>query len=405
MSADAREGRAAAHLPDLDTFRGFAAILMVLNHAGVQLLAPSAASAGPAAAWVFLGSFAPVLFFAATGFGMGLSSGGAARPLSSMLDKVLLLVVADLLSYWRGGQWWGLDFFGFIALSMVFVALIRMSPRPLLTAAFAAATVVVLRYGIGPVLKASLPTSGVLAWLFGVWPQDPISYPAAPWLFYPAVGFLLAGLFARRMHDISPRMALWCWALASGAALVAALGAWVMWRGAGSFHRWGSVGIGFFLLSLSLLIVATMACVVLTRRVPALARLVALGGVSSFVVVPVHYALIEVAKALGVSDLSPLPYALVAVGVTLLALALSQRIGAWLGEGAGRFQIEPRVVVGVVAAVLLLAITTIVLAGVEPRSAFITSVAAQLGLAVLLARSRRHGTLAAPAVSFPGAKP
>lgn len=392
MSASPRNRRAAApHLPELDTFRGLAAILMVLNHAGVQLLEPAAAASGPAAAWVFLGSFAPVLFFAATGFGMGLSITGPVRPLRSVLDKVLLLVVADMLSYWRGGQWWGLDFFGFIALSMLLVALIRMTPRPLLAAAVVATAVVVLRYGLGPLFKSSIPTSGPLAWVFGVWPQEPISYPAAPWLFYPAAGFLLAGLFARHGHEMSRRVVLRCWTLAAGALLVTAVAAFVIWRGSGSFHRWSSVGVGFFVLSLSVLIVAGMFCVGVTRWLPALARLMALGGVSSFVVVPVHYGLIETAKSVGLAGLPPAAFAMIAGLLTVLALALSQRIGSWLGESGGPSRIDPKWIAGAVAAALLLTITTIALANVDSRSAFVASVLAQLCLAALLARSRAKG--------------
>ena len=59
----------------LDLFRGFAAICMVFNHSGNQLLGEAAAS-GDWPSWlVFTGSAAPALFFFATGMGAGFSIG------------------------------------------------------------------------------------------------------------------------------------------------------------------------------------------------------------------------------------------------------------------------------------------------------------------------------------------
>ena len=51
-------GRSA--IPELDTFRGVAAILMVINHAGFKLLEPDAALSGLSGGFVFSGAFGNV---------------------------------------------------------------------------------------------------------------------------------------------------------------------------------------------------------------------------------------------------------------------------------------------------------------------------------------------------------
>ena len=131
-------GSARAFLPELDTLRGPAAALMIANHAGVRVLAPAHASAGRSGALVFLGSFAPVVFFFATGFGIAVSSRRAERAGAawwSVLWKAALLVVADQFFFWRAGHAFGLDFFGFIALATVLVMAIAGLRRAVSVAA------------------------------------------------------------------------------------------------------------------------------------------------------------------------------------------------------------------------------------------------------------------------------
>ena len=66
---------------ELDVLRGVAASLMIVNHAGIRLLSPADTIESASAVAVFVGGFAPVVFFFVTGFGAALARGSAPRPL------------------------------------------------------------------------------------------------------------------------------------------------------------------------------------------------------------------------------------------------------------------------------------------------------------------------------------
>ena len=69
---------------------------------------------------VFLGSFAPVLFFFLTGLGYGVQSAAGKRPRGQgYLIKVGILLLADALMWMKPGTYVGNDFLGFIGLSML----------------------------------------------------------------------------------------------------------------------------------------------------------------------------------------------------------------------------------------------------------------------------------------------
>lgn len=279
--------RVGDRVAELDLMRGLGALLMVLNHVGYATLSPQEATQGVTGAVVFLGSFAPVLFFFVTGFSGGLAA--RAHTWSSLLDKVVLLVVADQLFGWSHGRPWTLDFFGFIAVAMVATRLLRSAPRPVLAAGLAIALVVALRYAMGKPLDAMLHGDGVLRWVLGVTPQDFVSYPAAPWLIYPLLGLALGVLY--RQH--AARVPKWTWAvMAAAAVLCTGAAAWVAWRG-GSLHRWSSVSAAYFLASLAVLVAAAALSVGLTRASPRAAAMLSLGGVASFAVVPLHYVVVR----------------------------------------------------------------------------------------------------------------
>ena len=119
--------RSATHLasrkfaPELDVLRGMAAVLMIVNHAGYRLLSPQDALNSWVSPGVFLGSFAPAVFFFATGFGIGLSRSVLPARLdwTGLAWKAALLTVADQFFYWSKGVRLGLDFFSFIAIATV----------------------------------------------------------------------------------------------------------------------------------------------------------------------------------------------------------------------------------------------------------------------------------------------
>lgn len=57
---------------EIDVLRDLAAILMVVNHVGYKTLDPHQLNGSLAGNLVFIGSFAPVIFFFVTGVGYGI---------------------------------------------------------------------------------------------------------------------------------------------------------------------------------------------------------------------------------------------------------------------------------------------------------------------------------------------
>jgi hypothetical protein len=371
-------------VPALDLLRGFAAMLMVLNHVGYAALTPAAAGQGVSGALVFLGSFAPVLFFFATGVGAGLATRAVSwRP---VVDKALLLLLADQFLRWSGGGTWGLDFFGFIAVSAVAAALAMATPRPVLVASVAAAAVLLLRYVVGKPLDAMLDGYGPLRWLLGVTPNDTVSYPGAPWLVYPLLG-VACGVLHRRWGGRLPAKA---WAVMGAVALLGAAGAALMAARGGSFHRWSSVAAAFFALSLVVLVAFTVFAMVLTRAAPRAAAVLSLGGVASFAVVPIHYAfarggLVTVHEGIGY-------YLVVAAAICAASFWLSRAF-----EGASQATATSPRRRGMVGAALLVIVVTAVAALAWGRSGAVppAQLAATLGqLAIGLLFAWRVGLLA-----------
>lgn len=377
-----------AFVVELDVFRGWAAVLMVVNHAGYALLSPANAHAGASGLAVFLGSFAPVLFFFATGFGIGLRPVGQPPPsLFETAWKAALLVAADQAMYWRGGAMFGFDFFSFIGVASMLVALLARSRWPIRLSLGLVVAILVVRYAVGPFARAWLPEQGLLDWLTGLRGQSGVSYPFAPWMAYPLIGFVLGRLYVARDKAAPQRQ----WLLAGAAVGVAslALAAAMVWMGAGLF-RWGSMSSAFFVLSLGVLAGFALLSVATARSTSA-GRLLALRGVASFAVIPIHYALLGLAERL---DLPLPPYAFV---VAVLALI----VVSWIGAGAlARFAQGPWLTrhrrLALPALVGLLAVLLVVTAtGPHGPSAGMTSASfgAQLSIACLLGlRAKRRAS-------------
>lgn len=104
---------------ELDILRGLAGLLMIVNHLGVKTLEPSLRQDGLSGFLLFIGSFAPVLYFFITGVGYGIQSTQKKNVTnwSSVANKIAILFLADLLMKWSGGRILGLDFLGFIGCS------------------------------------------------------------------------------------------------------------------------------------------------------------------------------------------------------------------------------------------------------------------------------------------------
>jgi len=305
---------------------------MVVNHAGYALLAPDAATAGYAGALVFIGSMAPVLFFFATGVGMGLGEhrAGAVRDAAV---KCAWLLLADLMLNTGLGRPLALNFLGFIGLSMLAVALIRATPRPLLTCVVLIAALLAVRY---------LPTPGnawagwdesVLAgFATGRHGTKGLAYPLSPWLVYPLAGFLLARC---SVSTVGPLAAFTRAPVLLGLAVAClAAAAYAASRDA-SFLRWGTVAVAFFVTSLAVLalvwVVSRSAARVAARQpaVAAVASALSLRGSPSLLIVPIHYVLLASVEALGGQPVSPPAWLAITLAVGIVAWSLAKALPRW----------------------------------------------------------------------------
>ena len=375
---------------ELDVFRGWAAVLMIVNHAGYALLSPADANAGASGLAVFIGSFAPVLFFFATGFGIGLRPVGLPPPsLFETAWKAALLVAADQAMYWRGGAAFGFDFFSFIGVASLLVALVVRARSPVGLSLCLVVAILVVRYAAGPFAREWLPEQGLSDWLTGLRGQTGVSYPFAPWMVYPLIGFVLGRRYAA--EDAAAKQPRWLLAGAATCVASLALTSAMLWMGAGLF-RWGSMSSSFFVLSLGVLAAFAMLSVATARSASA-GRLFALRGVASFAVIPIHYALLGLAERFDL-PLQPWGFAVAAFGLVVLswigAAALARFAqGPWLSEQR-HFALPA--LVGLLAA--LLAVTV---AGPHGPSSWMTAAAlgAQVTIACLLGLRAKKGTGAA----------
>jgi len=377
--------RARVFAPELDVLRGIAAVLMILNHAGFRLLSSADASASPSAVAVFLGGFAPVVFFFATGFGIALSARASAGVVNmrSVIWKAALLVAADQWFYWRHGVGGGFDFFGFIALASVTVTFIASRRRPVLICLALALVLLALRYVVAPMLRGSLSQFALWNWVTGVQAVEHVSYPLSPWMVYPLLGFVL-GWFYEPIQTLAPGSRLRLYV--RGAACVAAFGGLSLVLALvfkSSFFRWGMVSAGFLVLSLSVLMAAALVAWWLSVSHPRLASSVALRGVASFAVIPIHYAMLDLCEMLLPLPLAQWAYALLAVGIIVATVFLSSRFST-LVSGFSNPTFRRTMVPALLTALLVLSLG--VIAGVTRNTAAIAfmTLAAQLLVAALL---------------------
>jgi len=377
--------RARVFAPELDVLRGIAAVLMILNHAGFRLLSGTDASTPPSAVAVFLGGFAPVVFFFATGFGIALSTRASAGVVNmrSVLWKAALLVVADQWFYWRHGVAGGFDFFGFIALASVTVTVIASHRRPVLICLALALVLLALRYAVGPLLRGSMSQFAIWNWVTGVQAVEHVSYPLSPWMVYPLLGFAL-GWFYEPIHTLASgaRLRLYfrgaaCAVGFGGLSLVLAL----VFKS--SFFRWGMVSAGFLVLSLGVLMVAALMAWWLSVSHPKLASSVALRGVASFAVIPIHYAILDLCEMLVPLPVATWAYALLAVGIIVAAFFLSSRFST-LVSGISNPTLRRSLVPVLLAALVVLSLGVVTGATQNAAAIALMTLLAQLLVAALL---------------------
>jgi len=377
------ERRSRVYTPELDVLRGIAAVLMIANHAGFRLLSAGDASMSVAAAAVFIGGFAPVVFFFATGFGIALSTRAGPADMRSVAWKATLLVIADQWFFWRRGDVAGLDFFGFIALASVTVSFISSRRRPVLICLVLAVVLLALRYAVGPMLRGSLSQSAAWNWVTGAQAIDHISYPLSPWMVYPLLGFVL-GRFHEPVQALLPRTRLRIYAGVTACVIgfggLAVLLAVVF---KSSFFRWGMVSAGFLVLSLSILMLASLAAMLLSVSCPTQASRLALRGTASFAVIPIHYAMLDLCVLTLPLPLNQWTFAGFLIGIVWVAIFLSARFSVWvspLSAPALRRTLVPALLA------LLLALSLGVIAGLAqgPAAAATMTLVAQLVVAALL---------------------
>lgn len=293
-----------------------AAVAMILNHAGYRLLSAQDATQSGVSALVFFGSFAPAIFFFATGFGIGLSRSPEPRPFDGLgvFWKAALLIVADQFFFWSKGVVWGLDFFSFIAIATVVVSLLSRLRGAVSVCLSLAALLLLTRYGFAPLWSPSEHPIPALEWIWGVRGVTAVSYPLSPWMCFPLTGFACG--VAYRGVNLTERWQRNLWLHRGGmlaiVCLAAALGLFLMDK---SFFRWGTVSVSFFILALGVVTVLglfSVLTVIYGHRIP---NALALRGVASFAVIPLHYALLEVVVQLLPQPMSPLYFVFIVVCV------------------------------------------------------------------------------------------
>jgi uncharacterized membrane protein len=376
-------GRQLISCLELDVLRGIAAVLMIINHSGYRLLTSENALHSVMAPAVFLGSAAPAVFFFATGFGIGLSRAQVSREfnLVGLLWKATLLLAADQFFYWSRGVSVGLDFFSFTAISTIVVSLLSQLRSAQKICIVFAALLVLSRYGLAPFLKIEdLPL--VVEWMLGARGIQNVSYPFSPWMVFPLVGFACGFSYKDVMLSSSQLRNDWIRNAAVAFILCSALGL-VMFVFNRGFFRWGTVSVAYLVFASGVVIFAGLSALALVKFSAGATSALSLRGVASFLVIPLHYSLLEaVTLAIGKS-LSPISFSVITLLVTVFSFFLAAKGAAIVSRCARAKQKNTLYIV-----LLALVITLVLAANIEAvRNRIpvaLISMAGQVALAMLL---------------------
>jgi uncharacterized membrane protein len=326
------------HWSELDILRGIAAALMIVNHLGYKTLSPEHLNTGLTSHLVFIGSFAPVLFFFVTGVGYGIQSKKPQKPnhWSILLNKVAILILADLFMHWSNGHWLGLDFFGFIGISCIILELVRSLRHSILYALSGLVMISGLRYSIGPHLKLSESLGYVgdfWGWLIGTSCPLGISYALSPWIVYPLLGYIVGWIASRYSEWIKQ-----CWLQLSLYLLLCALpplaGGVLLANKGSTFFRWGTVSLSYYIVSFAAIVIALVGALLIgqIRSLKLLEKYLSLPGVASFAVVPIHYFFIYLFDQVNPEKLSSINYygaAIMILGLSCLIAKLVNQLGKY----------------------------------------------------------------------------
>ncbi len=326
------DNQKSIHWKELDVLRGLAALMMILNHLGYKTLSPNLVDGGLAGSLLFISSFAPVLFFFVTGVGYGIQSSRKKKTSHwyVIFNKFIILVLADLLMHWSEGRWLGLDFLGFIALSSLVMECIRSSKAPVTYSLVGFALISLLRYLVGPLIHSlgNEPQAwGILNWILGTKDTPGVSYPLSPWMAYPFAGYII-GVAAMHYRGFIETHR---WRVISGLLVLGGLpaiaGLILLQRGA-SFFRWGTVGIGFYVVSFAVILISLAGSLAICGepRLKLGQDALSLRGIASLAVVPVHYFLIYLVAMAGGTGVDLLGYSLIAIAVLAASFFLARSI-------------------------------------------------------------------------------
>jgi hypothetical protein len=297
------------HWPELDLFRSLACGCMILNHLAVQSLGVGRFAIISKSE--FIGSFAPVLFFFATGLGYGFQS---AKPGEKngfgFLLKVGILLIADL------------DFFMFIGMSMLILEFIRRMAHGAMIATGIGGSMILIRFIAGPLFRASIEQHAWKPWIGDlVGTGGNFGYPLGPWLAFPMLGYAIGRISATN------REAFQNWRrlpeVLVGLAVPFAIGSLVLTARGFPPFRYGVMNASYFFASVAAISTSLALVIWLSRRpwLSIFCKRVSLNGLRSFAVVPLHYFLLALTKAtLGVADR---PWSFVAILVVILVLSFS----------------------------------------------------------------------------------
>lgn len=320
------------HWAELDILRGIAAVSMIVNHLGYKILHPAELSDGLTSNLVFIGSFAPVLFFFVTGVGYGIQSikPQKANHWAILLNKVMILIIADQFFYWSSGRWIGLDFLGFIGFSCVVLEFIRSSRHPVLYSWAGLIIISSLRYGIGPHLKVSesLGYGREFAnWLLGTSSVDGISYPLSPWMGYPLLGYLV-GYMAAHYPDLLKQRWLRLSLYLSFLAILPLTTGMILAHKGSPFFRWGTVSLSYYIASFATIMLALVGAILIfqVRPLKMIEKHLSLPGIASFAIVPIHYFLIYLLEVIKLEKLSSLSFYGVAIVTLLLSFLIAKLV-------------------------------------------------------------------------------
>ena len=159
---------------EIDYLRGIAILLMVTNHFGYTFLTTIEQEGILFKPLIFLGSFAPVVFFFVTGLGYGVNYH---KPIKhgywlDAIFKAFVLILVERLPLLFNGNFIGMDFLSFIALIIIMVSGARYFKLNTMILIGFVVFLLGMRFIIGPILLENtnfpeLPRSTVISevWL------------------------------------------------------------------------------------------------------------------------------------------------------------------------------------------------------------------------------------------------